>query len=420
MSMDSGAEPGSLPHFHLTEVYPDPAAIFAISVPSLAETKDRALIVLDTNVLLLPFTVDPKSVEEIRRTYKRLAKAGRLFVPAQVAREFAKNRAAKIGEVYQRFSRERSKVAAPQMDRYPLLESLTAFRELRDLQKQLEDQVAEYRRKLGGVLDSIRAWRWDDPVSSMYREIFTKGVVVAPQLSNEDVVKDLRRRLTNRIPPGYKDAGKSDEGVGDLLIWHTILRLGRERKQDLIFVSGDEKADWWHQSEKEALYPRFELVNEYWSTSEGKAFQIVKFSQLLELFGAKEDLVSEVQQEERVQEKSPQARGHGSSAGEMRRRHGVPKPSRRHLLRAIEDFDSTLRPDPRWQQWHARGRHKYAIAYSGRLYPVKKIISLATGVPTGAFSGGYEANRLLMARGFEVVELRERSGSGDEQENEDT
>ncbi|MEZ8877446.1 hypothetical protein [Vibrio alginolyticus] len=27
-----------------------------------------------------------------------------------------------------------------------------------------------------------------------------------------------------------------------------------------MFVSGDEKADWWHQSGKKPLYPRFELV----------------------------------------------------------------------------------------------------------------------------------------------------------------
>lgn len=291
----------SLPHFHLTEVYPEAAEVFAVALPPLESVKDTAIVVLDTNVLLVPFTVGPKSVDEIRVTYSRLAHEQRLVVPAQVAREFAKNRAAKIGEVYQRFARERSKVTAPAMDRYPLLEPLKEYGELRDLESKMKQQITEYREKLGAVLDHIRSWGWDDPVSTMYRELFRPAVVMDAEGSKDELLRDHARRMTNRIPPGYKDVGKEDEGIGDVLIWHTILRVGRERKENLIFVSGDEKSDWWHQSEKEALYPRFELVSEYWNASGGKGFQIIKFSRLLELFGARVEVVSEVQQEESLQ-----------------------------------------------------------------------------------------------------------------------
>ncbi len=42
-----------------------------------------------------------------------------------------------------------------------------------------------------------------------------------------------------------------------------------------------------------------------------------------------------------------------------------------------------------------------------RLYPVKQIISLATGDLVNAFSGGSEANNYLKAREFEIVDLKD-------------
>ena len=60
----------------------------------------------------------------------------------------------------------------------------------------------------------------------------------------------------HHIPPGYKDAGKEDSGIGDLLIWHTILELGKVHKKSVIFVSGDEKPDWFKQSQNVALHLR--------------------------------------------------------------------------------------------------------------------------------------------------------------------
>jgi hypothetical protein len=108
----------------------------------------------------------------------------------------------------------------------------------------------------------------------------------------------VTHRRTNRLAPGYKDAGKDDGGVGDALIWRTILHLGTTKKQDVIFVSMDEKADWWHRSEKTALYPRFDLANEFWRLSGGRTFHQVRFSEVLALFEVPQDVVAEVREGE--------------------------------------------------------------------------------------------------------------------------
>jgi hypothetical protein len=84
-----------------------------------------------------------------------------------------------------------------------------------------------------------------------------------------------------------------------LLIWYTILEIGRSRKLDVVFVSGDEKADWWHQSENMPLYPRFELVDEFRRASDGRTIFLLSFANLLERFGAPSQVINEVRQEER-------------------------------------------------------------------------------------------------------------------------
>lgn len=315
MSNNEKVEGDILPPFHLTEAYPDASSIFAVSLPSLEQSRDEALIVLDTNVLLIPYTINPKSLDDIKRTYIRLINEGRLFIPAQVAREFAKNRANKIGELFQQLSRKRNKLDSLQVGRYPLLEPLTEYKELLEFEKDIDEKVKQYRRAIGDILNHIRSWRWNDSVSLLYRELFQPSVIVDTPMTNSEIEGDLKRRNVNRIPPGFKDSSKPDQGVGDLVIWHTILHLGRERKKTVIFVSGEEKTDWWHRSEGEPLYPRFELVDEFMRISDNKAFHIAKFSQLLDIFGAEEQVVAEVRKEEVVRRAVP---SHGDFMGFIR------------------------------------------------------------------------------------------------------
>lgn len=63
---------------------------------SVEQVKNKCLFVLDTNALLLPYTTSSKSIDEIKKVYAKLIKEKRLFIPGQVAREFAKNRPEKI------------------------------------------------------------------------------------------------------------------------------------------------------------------------------------------------------------------------------------------------------------------------------------------------------------------------------------
>ncbi len=78
---------------------------------------------------------------------------------------------------------------------------------------------------------------------------------------------------------------------------------------------------------------------------------------------------------------------------------------------ALRRFDAELRVQKEWSGWETSAAQKFALIHDGLRYPPKKIISMATGVPVGEFSGGRQSNEYLKHRGFEIVAI-EHAASG--------
>ncbi|MCC6393527.1 MAG: DUF4935 domain-containing protein [Bryobacterales bacterium] len=282
------------------KVFPEASAVFTSRSQTLTEVLKTACIVLDTNALLVPYGIGAQTLAQVEATYKGLLNEKRLVIPAQVAREFARNRVTKLSELHQRLSRRRSQLQPFQQGNYPLLEAVPEYENLRETEDQLDALISKYRQQLGSVIDHLAAWEWNDPVSVLYNRLFPAEAVFDTSKPLEDIRQEHVRRFSSKIPPGYKDNAKDDEGIGDLLIWMTILEVGSHRKTSVIFVSGEEKSDWWHRSENQHLYPRYELVDEFRRASTGHSFHIIKFSRLLELFGASTTVVAEIRKEEEI------------------------------------------------------------------------------------------------------------------------
>lgn len=93
----------------------------------------------------------------------------------------------------------------------------------------------------------------------------------------------------------------------------------------------------------------------------------------------------------------------------------LPTPDAETIRAALSRFDADLRSTATWLNWEAKGNHRFAIETNGRRYPVKQILSMASGQPVISFSGGvHGANKVLIDRGFRVVALRP-SASVDQQ-----
>lgn len=276
-------------------IYPNASDIFNVDIKPIEEIVSDCIFVIDTNVLLLPYTITSSGFEEIKKAFSKLISKKQLLIPSQVAREFAKNRPEKIKTLFQQLSLIKSKIHKPSTGQYPLLESLVEYKEAVELEKQIQDIQNKYSKKINEILENVKKWRWDDPVSTVYKELFKPEFIKDLNLSEEDIIKDLERRNKYSIPPGFNDKSKEDYGVGDLIIWLTILEIAKELDKDIIFISGDEKNDWFYRSENQSLYPRFELVTEFKNKTKNKTFHIIKLSQLLNILGATEEAVEEVE-----------------------------------------------------------------------------------------------------------------------------
>lgn len=276
-------------------IYPKASDIFNVNIKPIQDIIDDCIFVIDTNVLLLPYTTTSSGFEEIKKAFSKLIEKNQLLIPAQVAREFAKNRPEKIKTLFQQLNVIKSKIHKPVTGQYPLLESLAEYKEAVVLEKEIQDVQNKYAKKINEILENVKQWRWDDPVSSVYKELFKPEFIKDLNLSEDDIIKDLERRNKYSIPPGFNDKSKDDYGVGDLIIWLTILQIAKELDKDIIFISGDEKNDWFYRSENQSLYPRFELITEFKNNTNDKTFHNIKLSQLLNILGATEEAVKEVE-----------------------------------------------------------------------------------------------------------------------------
>lgn len=269
--------------FYRQRVYPDAAEIFSQGGKTPVEMLAHCIVVPDTNALLVPYNAGGPSLKAIDKVFKKAAKGERLVVPGQVAREFAPLRAKKLGELVQQLQKMNEGAPA-----YPLLEDSEDHKALVRIAK-------ERRQHIENLIAEVKGWAWNDPVSKVYAETLTE-CVFDPDIGKTSVLERVQFNKANSMLPGYKD-----EGIGDVVIWLTLLEIGKARQQDLLFVTGDDKADWWHRGSGQALYPRFELVDEYRRASGGRTFAMCSLADLLNLEQVPADVVEQVRKTEEAQ-----------------------------------------------------------------------------------------------------------------------
>lgn len=286
--------------FWLTDLYPDAKALFEHDHANLKDVAEDCIVVLDANVLLLPFEFSTASVGEVERVYTELATAERLVVPGQAAREFYKHRSKKIAAIADAIDAAIGKAKKQIFEKnIPLLENDPDYLAARELGKEIVNKGLEIAEKLNAVNVRLQDEMGEDRVSVLYRKLLG-GCVAEVEIAVDDrkvVIDEVARRARLQIAPGYKDQQKEDGGIGDYLVWLAILQEAERRKTHCIFVTEEQKADWWIRRHG-AFQPRPELIEEYRRASGGKSLHLLPLSALLSNFKATAEAVNEVQEVE--------------------------------------------------------------------------------------------------------------------------
>lgn len=301
----AGSKEDSLEYdkFILRQTFPKPEDVFTCIPPKISELSEDCLFVFDTNILLDSYKLSESSINDIEKIFRKLVKKDRIFIPAQVVREFGRNRSTALKDVFDLLHNQTSNHPSPIPNeatfRCPMLEHSPSYKALIKSIDPLKNAVKEYKKCLKTLLNELKDWSWTDRVSKLYAELLVDRIIDHSK-KDDEINSDLEWRITHNLPPGYKDKTKEDRGVGDLIIWHTILELGAKLKKHTLFVCNEEKPDWVIRSNNEIIGTREELRQEYFRVT-SNFFSLISYSTFLSLMGAGKDTVNQAEKIEELE-----------------------------------------------------------------------------------------------------------------------
>lgn len=289
--------------FYLEKIISDPVSSLKLKNKTIDEIKDDCIFVFDTNVLLAPYEVKSKlSFDEIKLTYKKLVEEEKLIIPTRALREFIKNRGklilnlVKELKTFDDFDHLR-KIKIPMFEGEDNYETLLSHR------NDINKQINEFQINVSKFIDNIKNLTVNDPLVEFYANIITTEVIFEYfrgadekiNQSKKDMIEELKYRYTMEIPPGYADSEKSDKGVGDLLIWKSVIEISKQKDKNIIFVTNETKSDWWYSEKKVGtIIPRIELITEFYNKTKGKSIQLVDLSKLIEIRDGNQEVIDEL------------------------------------------------------------------------------------------------------------------------------
>lgn len=243
----------------------------------------EALVVLDANVLLDMYRFPALARDELISVLESIN--DRLWVPHQVGLEFQRNRLTVI-------SAERKITESALKSVRELVEKIVDQVESLQLDKRGIDISAgplvgglnkandELAKAIQKAHDSQLDISIEDPIRTRLDTLLDGRVGLSPESQHEldGLIQDGVERYQYKIPPGFKDADKEknpneasfvfdklkyQRKFGDLILWRQLINhLKNSQVKSVIFVTADQKEDWWWREQGKTIGPHPELVRE--------------------------------------------------------------------------------------------------------------------------------------------------------------
>lgn len=221
------------------------------------------IIVVDTNILLNFYRYTDETRNKMYNVL--LENKERLWIPYQVAKEYFKNKTRVIGDTISTFETLKKEVDE----------------NIQNLNKTIDSHKSnrlECKEKIIEIIDKVKV----DVIDIIDKEEKNRGKNASEKnveklifnlLDNnmgdeivgeefEKIKKEGIQRRDNKIPPGYKDAEKDENG--DYYIFYAIIKYAKEIQKDVIFVTDDVKPDWFIEIRGEKKGGQYTLLNEFY------------------------------------------------------------------------------------------------------------------------------------------------------------
>lgn len=252
----------------------------------LKEALPNAYFIFDTNALLDILRLSPDLSSRIIDAIEKVKSHVR--IPYQVAEEFHNN-VIEVSALMLGIVENCAKNFTFDKISEPVRDALT------DTQHRFPSDCRElYINKLQRTYKNII--RELENLKKHYRNSFTTqslqkricdlvGDRLLPAFSDAEksaIETEGATRYANKIPPGYKDKGKTNGNqYGDLIMWKELLRFAKKTKCDIILVSNDDKEDWILKPHNKTWGPRPELIKEFHDEVGNQLFHIYSLTRFL-------------------------------------------------------------------------------------------------------------------------------------------
>ncbi|TDT47007.1 hypothetical protein CLV90_1074 [Maribacter spongiicola] len=272
---------------------------FKLSETELKELWENATFVFDTNVLLNFYRYSEESKNKFIEKIEELGP--RVWYAHHSINEYLKNRLGEIQNQKSLYSdalkdMENLEKVFEHERKHPFITP--------KLLKKMKSVNAEVKRELEAGKEFQESRFVNDDVRDKLVEITSKKI--GESYSEEELIKiydEGANRYKKSIPPGFKDKAKisANDGsaYGDLIIWKQIIEYAKENKKDVVFITDDNKEDWWLISSGKTVGPRPELIREFYTLTNRKIqfyqpFQFLKFISEFLKSDVKQEIINEV------------------------------------------------------------------------------------------------------------------------------
>ncbi|OAN10145.1 PIN domain-containing protein [Exiguobacterium undae] len=248
------------------------------------------IVIIDSCSLLDLYRYAPNASKRILNNLKEIQSS--IWIPSQVINEYLENKSVVIADAHKKFenvSKDVQKIIKDadsditmKFHRYGKFKFPNINRFRNDISEnigELLEKVEAFKEIVTNEIQENKVNLIEDDVN-LFIESLNKLTQVGKPLSFHDSLKLYEEgalRYNHLIPPGYMDASKDKKDTtklkkfGDLIIWKEILLMVSKEKRKVIFITDDEKEDWWEIKTKNTpngiketlIGPRKELLSEF-------------------------------------------------------------------------------------------------------------------------------------------------------------
>ena len=238
---------------------------------------NTATFVFDTNVFLNLYRYSNKTRNQLIESFEWLKT--RIWMPYQVASEFCKDRYSVIDEANKRFDNLSADADKLTDNWREELRLDCSDSDIKELGKYLKEWIT--KKKDNNYLTFSAT---NDEVFRRLLDLFD-GKVGKPFSVEEklNIEQEGEKRYASKIPPGYRVNKKTANRFGDLFVWKEIIGYSKLKEVDIIFVTHDQKEDWWNTISGKTIGPRIELRKEFYEETK-KMFHMYTMSSFLSFF----------------------------------------------------------------------------------------------------------------------------------------